>query len=430
MNDISRFFIIIVFFVLFPLTMPRQYCHQISHNLNPPIEVIVQDIRGGSSDQTTDSDHRIDKETEKLMRSVQAKAPQSPYNESSLNKSLKKIIKVIDPVVSDPKFWRLVSESQKPTNSTLPTPSKVQSIDILGFAENKPKNNLQMRKPFMGVDAFPVLPQGQGARANKNRALLLRMNENNQISGGLTPSGLSVNHNTFSEATQNIEKLTQRRRAEPLFTSNVLGDSSQYGSQQLERKAPRHLKDFGISTEDKSQEKMAFEYRNFVEEMLQKPNLVVHRNGTLNKQESTISIGDPESRGIVVFENNSLYDDIYHFITCYPPSPEGFEEFKTTGNLGLSPEERAAETDRLQMLEAQRQREEASPHSLHNNLPEDARMSNKQLREVESLNHRLGEDPNFELTEKETKLMQRAQKYERHKNEFDQNNSNIANDEL
>jgi len=114
----------------------------------------------------------------------------------------------------------------------------------------------------------------------------------------------------------------------------------------LERKAPRHLEDFGISTEGKTVEEMVMEYKDLVESLLSKSNLVIREDGKLNKQEPTINIGDPESQGIVSFENNPLYED-HHFITSYTISKEAFETFEETGNIGSSPEETV--TDLIQI---------------------------------------------------------------------------------
>jgi hypothetical protein len=72
----------------------------------------------------------------------------------------------------------------------------------------------------------------------------------------------------------------------------------------LERKAPRHLEDFGICTEGKTREEMALEYKDLLENLFSKPNLVIREDGTLNQQEPTINIGDPESLGIPSFSNN------------------------------------------------------------------------------------------------------------------------------
>ncbi len=60
---------------------------------------------------------------------------------------------------------------------------------------------------------------------------------------------------------------------------------------------------------------MVNKYKESIEAMLAKPN-GIHKKGTFNKQEPTINIGDPETNGIVAFENNLLYDK-YHFISNY-----------------------------------------------------------------------------------------------------------------
>jgi len=233
----------------------------------------------------------------------------------------------------------------------------------------------------------------------KRVQLDMAKNENN-FSNKLESSGLSRNHKELSENIQSIEKLTRLQRAQPLYSSQVLGDSYKYGVKQLERKAPRHLEDFGISTEEKTVEEMAMEYKELLESLLSKLNLVIRQDGTLNKQEPVINIGDPESRGIVSFENNPLYED-HHFITSYPISEEAFETFEKTGNIGLSAEERAQEINELQRTQAQAERERTTARSFYSSLLEDACIGNQQLREVEAIQERLKEDPNFQLTEKE-----------------------------
>ena len=97
------------------------------------------------------------------------------------------------------------------------------------------------------------------------------------------------------------------------------------------------------------------EYKEFVESLLSKSNVVIRENGKLNKQEPTINIGDTESLGIVSFERSPLYDK-YHFISSYPISAESFKIFEKTGNIGNSPEERQKEADEYQKLMAQRAR--------------------------------------------------------------------------
>ena len=253
----------------------------------------------------------------------------------------------------------------------------------------------------------------------------LKMAQNN-FSNNLESSGLSRNHEELSENIQFIEKLTRLRRAQPLYPSQVLGDSYQYGGKQLERKAPRHLPDFGISIVGKSIEELGVEYKDLVETILSKQGLVVRKDGTLNKQEPTINIGDPETRGIISFENNPLYED-HHFISGYPISEEAFEAFKETGNVGISPEERAQKINELQKTQAQAKK---AARSFYSNLPEDARIGNQQLREVETLQEQLKQDPSISLTEKEKNMIQRAEKYQQYKTQYYQNNPDIDRDEF
>lgn len=253
----------------------------------------------------------------------------------------------------------------------------------------------------------------------------LKMVQNN-FSNDSESSGLSRNHEELSESIQFIEKLTRLRRAQPLYPSQVLGDSYKYGGKQLERKAPRHLEDFGISIEGKTVEEMAIEYKDLLEILVSKPNLVIREDGTLSKQEPTINIGDPKSLGIVSFEKSPLYED-YHFISGYPISKEAFKE---TGNVGLSPAERAQEINELQRTEAQAEREKTTAQSFYSNLPEDARIGNQQLREAESLQEQLNQDPSISLTEKEENTIKRAEKYQRYKNKFYQDNPDIDRDEF
>jgi len=109
---------------------------------------------------------------------------------------------------------------------------------------------------------------------------------------------------------------------------------------------------------------------------LRKPNLVIREHETFNKQEFTINIGDPESRGIIAFENNQLYDK-YHFIISSLISRESFKYFVQMGNIGLNPEERASEINELQKILSQMQRERVNARAFYNSLPEDASIGNK-----------------------------------------------------
>ena len=123
----------------------------------------------------------------------------------------------------------------------------------------------------------------------------------------------------------------------------------------MERKASCHLADFGISTQAKTIEEMAIEYKDLLENLLSKPNLVIREDGILNKREPTIDIGDPELLGIISFKNNPLYED-YHFINGYFISKKAFETFKETSEIGLSPEEKKTKIEAYQKKQAQAER--------------------------------------------------------------------------
>jgi hypothetical protein len=127
------------------------------------------------------------------------------------------------------------------------------------------------------AEAFPV------SRVPKILDFLLPMSETNNFSDGLTPSGLSVNHDTFSENIQSIERRTRLRRAEPRYWSQVLGESFQYRQEQLNRKARRRLlDDSNLSLKGKTKDEQGLAYFREVEKFLKTPNLIVREDGRMN----------------------------------------------------------------------------------------------------------------------------------------------------
>jgi hypothetical protein len=120
------------------------------------------------------------------------------------------------------------------------------------------------------------------------------------------------------------------------------------------------------------------------------------------------------------------YTTDHHFISGYPVSEEAFETFKETGNIGISPEERAQEINELQRTQAQAEREKTTARSFYSSL----RIGNQQLREVETLQEQLKQDPSISLTEKEKNMIQRAEKYQEYKKKFYQDNPDIDRDEF
>ena len=94
------------------------------------IQDYILKSRGGSEELTRE-------EQERLVKSILSKAPESSYSEISINKFLKKILKLIDPVISDQRLWRILGEFGKPIKSELPGPSEVRSTKGMDAALRK-----------------------------------------------------------------------------------------------------------------------------------------------------------------------------------------------------------------------------------------------------------------------------------------------------
>lgn len=81
---------------------------------SPIIDSILK-LKGGGFDFDGESE-----ETKKLIDSLMAKTPQSSEDKISLNKFLQKMIKIADPLISSPKFWKMVQVSRKPVDPDFP----------------------------------------------------------------------------------------------------------------------------------------------------------------------------------------------------------------------------------------------------------------------------------------------------------------------
>lgn len=90
------------------------------------IQDYILKSRGGSDELTSE-------EQERLVKSILAKVPESDYREISINKFFKKILKVVDPVISDQRFWRILAELEKPHNFNM-----IQTTNEL-TSSNRPK---------------------------------------------------------------------------------------------------------------------------------------------------------------------------------------------------------------------------------------------------------------------------------------------------
>lgn len=108
----------------------------------------------------------------------------------------------------------------------------------------------------------------------------------------------------------------------------------------------------------------------------------------MNKQESTSIYIDANSRQMVVFENN-LLTNTHLFISTYPISEKAFAEFIATGTIGLSLQERKLMLDDMQKMKAERTLAKENVKSFYRNLPNDAKISKKQLNEAKMLQEQL-----------------------------------------
>ena len=55
-----------------------------------------------------------DEQQDKLTNSILAKTPESYLDDISINKLLQKLLEIIDPVISNQKLGRILSELEKP----------------------------------------------------------------------------------------------------------------------------------------------------------------------------------------------------------------------------------------------------------------------------------------------------------------------------
>ena len=92
-------------------------------------------IRGGDQLSTDEQDE--------LVRSVLAKTSESDYSQISINKVVKKIINLIDPVISDQRFWRILTELEKPSSFTKIELTHPTTIETKNFSRPKGFENVK-----------------------------------------------------------------------------------------------------------------------------------------------------------------------------------------------------------------------------------------------------------------------------------------------
>lgn len=412
---------------------------------SPILDSIIK-LNGGYNDFDNDFDNDLDNDfdnhyfsnyyknlnneekakLEKLAESARDKSSPGPSSKISINKHLQRAFKLIRPIITREieviihriavemtmEFMRNKYNQIRYSESY----STERDLDVELAALRELSEELAGRIPKR-----PYMPYTlDESSLNTKPHLLSPMTQ-----GFAQPLNEDSLSNVLKEAKLK-EMKTRVRREEPLYQSKVLGHPYYYSEKQLYRKGVAHLeKDFGISIKGKTPKQIALLMYNCSEELLQKKDLVVHLDGTMNKQESSSIFGDPVTRRILAFENHLLGRKNY--ITTYEISPSAFDKFRVSGNIGVSPAERQFLRNEGKKIEEEMIREQVE---LYPNLTPDARISNKQLNEFEMLQEQKKTDPNFSFTDKQKKLMERGEKYQQQKEEFSKNNPKKSDEEL
>lgn len=431
-------------------------------------------INGGDIDSSNkkqieindDSEMKDALEMERLVQSIKEKCRGTDL---SLNKCAKQLLDLIEPIVVDERFWRFVHEMNKVRNAGLedlghlpigpvilngPYPNP-----IIMRQEPKqlvPKMKSKTKSSSMYAEALQPLHTGRNPKIPMGKSRLFTSQTSDSsfdtpqpsdnfsdipkpldtFSEGLLPSGLSKNHYRLAKALREIERKTRSRRAQPVYPSQALanevpGKSFLYSQRQLELKS-KHLADLNL-TRSENITAAGLEYYRIVEGFLRKKDLVRRANATMNKQEPAYIFGDENSKLIIAFEKNPLYDN-YNFISAYPLGPEPFGEFLKSDNVGISKDERSSlnlTSPKTQAeVNAQIIAERKLEKELYNSLPTLAKISKKDYRYYLDVKRKLAENPDVELTRREKIILKRGKSYQVHRKKFMETYKKNVNDKL
>ena len=363
-------------------------------------------VQGGHIDNPEDE---LDS---KLIDSVQSAALENPST-SSFNKSAKKILKFIDPLISNQNFWRLVSEGNRPVTDSMDSSTSQfhSSSEILGsqktsiFVESWTSSLPTHKKSRKSLESGPIFEQ---IKKSNNQP------ESNEC---------SERHKDLSAEDQLREKRTQTRRSMPKRKSAVLKEGQLYAEQQLVRKGREHLESMGISTKGLTDKQVANILFDIVESSISSSK-VQSQKTEYNGQEIVDAYGNPETRQISTFENNPNHPQS-HFISSYIVSQRKYDKWKETGKLGLTPKERADLARQIKLKKDKIAQKKAAARKFFREMNPDLKVSNDQIRKANNLKKQIRENPDRKLTPKEQKLLNRVKKFNEHKNKFFPNNDNL-----
>ena len=139
------------------------------------IQDYILKSRGGSDELTSE-------EQERLVKSILAKVPESDYREISINKFFKKILKLVDPVISDQRSWRILAELEKPHNFNM-----IQTTNQL-TSSNRPKGFEKVTDDFESrLTKQKVLNQDESKLSQLDAKHRRRVNKFNKMLQFLNP---------------------------------------------------------------------------------------------------------------------------------------------------------------------------------------------------------------------------------------------------
>ena len=143
------------------------------------IQDYILKLKGGCDELTSEKQ-------EKLVKNILAKTSQSDYSEISINKILKKIVNLIDPIISDQRFWRILAELEKPSNFTIieiTQPNKIETKN-----SSRPKGFENVKDDFENRLTKQKLLNDQELKLSRLEADHVKIvNRFNRIMGFLKP---------------------------------------------------------------------------------------------------------------------------------------------------------------------------------------------------------------------------------------------------
>ncbi len=155
-------------------------------------------LKGGSEELTNE-------EEEKLVKSILAKVSESNYQETSPNKFLKRVLELMDPIISNQRFWRVLSELKKPWKPELSDGNHFSSTDTCSRTQNvQNKESKSKGSSSIFTEALPIRTPIK-LSPMRTRVLLDMAEKENNFSTQLESSGLSKTHAGFSEKIRSIE---------------------------------------------------------------------------------------------------------------------------------------------------------------------------------------------------------------------------------